>query len=404
MDVTCNVIEDLLPLYADGICSEDSKTIIEHHTAVCAECKEKLDSMTAKLEKNEESPTPENPFKKARTHYVRLIAITLCIAVLIAVPSVICSILTINDMTNVGVSWSTLKSERKMRSIGNMMKDGSYLKAVDELLSDGSQYGYSNEKFSEIKALIADDFKNYFAVHPIEKIRVFARKKATGEVYGYLHLEIKNEYGGSHFPVLNIPFEDGIPSCEGFGLDFVKGYDKDRSGYDKYYSTADYEVEYGAYEFYYHGFPDMFPVSADHAEKYFSRLFNTEYDEKNMGIIVSQKYFSDVFGTGQWRQIEIQKFEEFKSFSDNFNYIGCNTGNTSYQDDGSDRERLVERCYFQHATLKFLCDGDVVTVECDVPFSIWYAPAFRLSAVRNIVYSDNATESFKEQFENIFAY
>ena len=29
--ITCKVIEDLLPLYADEICSDDSRTIVEHH-------------------------------------------------------------------------------------------------------------------------------------------------------------------------------------------------------------------------------------------------------------------------------------------------------------------------------------------------------------------------------------
>ena len=169
MDVTCNVIEDLLPLYADGICSEDSKTIIEHHTAVCSGCREKLDAMTEKLEKNEESPKPENPFKKTRKHYVRLIVITLCIAALIVVPSVICSVLTVNETYDTGYSWSTLKFENKLRDFGRMIKKGDYRKALDTI-DVWNQSGYSDQELSDLKDLWAEDLESYFAKNPIIKI------------------------------------------------------------------------------------------------------------------------------------------------------------------------------------------------------------------------------------------
>lgn len=39
----CNVIRDLLPLYADEVCSEDSREVVEEHLANCKECKQELD-------------------------------------------------------------------------------------------------------------------------------------------------------------------------------------------------------------------------------------------------------------------------------------------------------------------------------------------------------------------------
>lgn len=43
--LTCDVIKDLLPSYVDGICSEDSKQIVEEHLEVCPECKQLADIM-----------------------------------------------------------------------------------------------------------------------------------------------------------------------------------------------------------------------------------------------------------------------------------------------------------------------------------------------------------------------
>ena len=42
MKLSCDVIQDLLPLYHDGVCSEESKTIVEEHIETCADCKDVL--------------------------------------------------------------------------------------------------------------------------------------------------------------------------------------------------------------------------------------------------------------------------------------------------------------------------------------------------------------------------
>lgn len=43
--LNCNVIHDLLPSYIDGICSEDSKEIIENHISSCADCAELIKAL-----------------------------------------------------------------------------------------------------------------------------------------------------------------------------------------------------------------------------------------------------------------------------------------------------------------------------------------------------------------------
>ena len=41
-NINCDIIKDLLPLYYDDICSEDSKTFIDEHLATCINCKVSL--------------------------------------------------------------------------------------------------------------------------------------------------------------------------------------------------------------------------------------------------------------------------------------------------------------------------------------------------------------------------
>lgn len=45
MNYPCGMIQDLLPLYLDGVCSEESKKAIEEHLSNCSECKQFLKTM-----------------------------------------------------------------------------------------------------------------------------------------------------------------------------------------------------------------------------------------------------------------------------------------------------------------------------------------------------------------------
>ena len=40
MKYPCSLIQDLLPLYHDGVCSEESNKIIEAHLSECSSCKD----------------------------------------------------------------------------------------------------------------------------------------------------------------------------------------------------------------------------------------------------------------------------------------------------------------------------------------------------------------------------
>lgn len=45
MNISCEIIKDLLPLYHDGVCSDDSKKLIEEHLAHCEICSKELKAM-----------------------------------------------------------------------------------------------------------------------------------------------------------------------------------------------------------------------------------------------------------------------------------------------------------------------------------------------------------------------
>ena len=44
MKITCDVIQDLMPSYIDGILSEDSRALVEEHMGTCQECRKMLEN------------------------------------------------------------------------------------------------------------------------------------------------------------------------------------------------------------------------------------------------------------------------------------------------------------------------------------------------------------------------
>lgn len=75
--VSCNVIEDLLPLYAEDMLSEDSKKLVEDHLDECEGCSEYLDELKAMASLPVETNTEplkkiQNTLQKKKWHAIIL--------------------------------------------------------------------------------------------------------------------------------------------------------------------------------------------------------------------------------------------------------------------------------------------------------------------------------------------
>ena len=64
MKMTCAVIGDLLPLYADGLASEDSAALVREHLETCHDCRERLELMRRDSAPAREDGAPLEKLKK----------------------------------------------------------------------------------------------------------------------------------------------------------------------------------------------------------------------------------------------------------------------------------------------------------------------------------------------------
>ena len=92
MKITCNIIEDLLPLYIDDMVSEDSRQLIEEHLKECASCRKMLDEMKKENQLRLDSKNTEThsehyneiePLKKIRSRIRRKRMISIILAVVL---------------------------------------------------------------------------------------------------------------------------------------------------------------------------------------------------------------------------------------------------------------------------------------------------------------------------------
>lgn len=64
MNIPCSVINDLLPIYAENLASEESRALVQEHLEGCAACRERLEALQQPAERIPESTAPMKQLKK----------------------------------------------------------------------------------------------------------------------------------------------------------------------------------------------------------------------------------------------------------------------------------------------------------------------------------------------------
>lgn len=78
----CDMIRDLLPLYADGVCSEESRKYVNEHLASCPECSDMLQKMNQKVAVSAEHDISAVKKIKKRIRLGKIAAITVSVILL----------------------------------------------------------------------------------------------------------------------------------------------------------------------------------------------------------------------------------------------------------------------------------------------------------------------------------
>lgn len=153
MKHNCNVVYDLMPLYVDEICSEDSKKLVEEHLKECEACNKKYQDMKGViaeeenkegLKETEEQRIKDFSLKRTFTKIRRICIIVIVVAVLIGVPAVN---LGINQYKGDGISYTNIDEILTMRAFLEAVKESNFEKAFTYL---DIKYYYDQTKPIEV--------------------------------------------------------------------------------------------------------------------------------------------------------------------------------------------------------------------------------------------------------------
>jgi len=87
VNTTCGIVKDLLPLYIDGVCSEDSRALVEAHLAECPECSMLYQDMRSDEERtktNEQDTRLTEGLNRLKSRFDRRMMIGIACALLAA--------------------------------------------------------------------------------------------------------------------------------------------------------------------------------------------------------------------------------------------------------------------------------------------------------------------------------
>lgn len=88
--ISCNIIGDLLPLYCDNVCSEDSRKLVEIHLQDCPACTELLQKMKTEYKLTDTAePKQEEMVKNMASTWHKSLKKSFCRGVLITVCAVL---------------------------------------------------------------------------------------------------------------------------------------------------------------------------------------------------------------------------------------------------------------------------------------------------------------------------
>jgi hypothetical protein len=100
----CEIVEDLLPLYVDGVCSQESRNLVSQHTAECASCRGKL----AQLENHTVETTLHDQGKQVVLRHEKAakrksVQVGIIMSAILMVPVLVC--LIVNLAVGHGLDW-----------------------------------------------------------------------------------------------------------------------------------------------------------------------------------------------------------------------------------------------------------------------------------------------------------
>lgn len=246
MKLSCEIIQDLLPLYEEGLCSPASRAAVEEHLRECPACHaqaeniQKLEEPLLPVQTDAEDQAVAKAFRKIHRRWRASL-----IAMLLVVPMLL---LTINQIRCEGICFTNIDDILLVWKYVQALEHGDFEKAADymnyealhehiksvpimdpdtyaitypELEEEALAYYYAKkETFDAADAMTLEEFTDIVRTKYLNKLEAFKKMGYSIESTGYKgsHFTSENGFWQIYFGVLVTNNEGRYPVTVNIGV------------------------------------------------------------------------------------------------------------------------------------------------------------------------------------------
>ena len=143
MKLSCEVIRDLLPLYEDAVCCEESRRLVEEHLAECRDCKALLERFQIpekellhekEISLEEEEKSIRRSFRKLKRRWLLSLA-----AMLLVIPVIYVGVMIYHEYRGEGICFTNLDEILLCGKFFQLLEEENYDEAA-EMMDFGRGY------------------------------------------------------------------------------------------------------------------------------------------------------------------------------------------------------------------------------------------------------------------------
>lgn len=159
MKISCEVMQDLLPLYADEVCTVATSELVNEHIAECEACKASLEHMKKIIPSDtqgiEENLDLDENLKKGIKKAKKKTRLTACITTIMVI---VLLVLGVNEYFGWGVGFTNMDNIFYAYQFMNCIKNGDYEKAA-EMQEESYADAYKEIKVAMEEAMDDEDWE-----------------------------------------------------------------------------------------------------------------------------------------------------------------------------------------------------------------------------------------------------
>lgn len=188
MKLHCKVIEDMLPIYHDGVCSPESAALIEEHLKDCSQCAGILSRLHADVEIPEIKADDLKPLKKIQKKMKRnLLGVLIALIVVLALIPV--AFLFGHKQQGLLSGYSEREALGDTNEFMRCLESGDYAKAYTYLDLEDKKHEWLEHWFTEeeLTNFEADGLQKFCELGK-------SRVETLGGIEGYTYVETNSQY------------------------------------------------------------------------------------------------------------------------------------------------------------------------------------------------------------------